>query len=147
MAVVGARLARWAVLLMVVLAGCGEPAVRGAASEGDVVFVERRRQLIAEIRASDRGISAPVLAAVERVDRRRFVRPENVDEAYENRPLPIGEGQTISQPLIVAMMTEALDLSPGDRVLEVGTGSGYQAAVLAEMGADGLQRGDHSGAC
>ena len=93
MAVVGARLARWAVLLMVVLAGCGEPAVRGAASEGDVVFVERRRQLIAEIRASDRGISAPVLAAVERVDRRRFVRPENVDEAYENRPLPIGEGR------------------------------------------------------
>ena len=82
----------------------------------------------------DREISAPVLAAVERVDRHRFVRPENVDEAYENRPLPIGEGQTISQPLIVAMMTEALGISPGDRVLEVGTGSGYQAAVLAEMG-------------
>ena len=98
------------------------------------MFAQRRSQLMSEIRASDREISEPVLAAVERVDRHRFVRPENVDEAYENRPLPIGEGQTISQPLIVAMMTEALGISPGDRVLEVGTGSGYQAAVLAEMG-------------
>ena len=92
----------------------------------DGVFAERRSKLMAEIRASERGISEAVLAAVERVERHRFVRPENVDEAYENRPLPIGEGQTISQPLIVAMMTEALGISPGDRVLEIGTGSGYQ---------------------
>ena len=58
------------------------------------------------------------------------------DHAYEDRPLPIGEGQTISQPYIVAAMTELLALEPGERVLEVGTGSGYQAAVLAELGAD-----------
>ena len=123
-----------AVLLLV---ACGGSSGGTGAPEDwadDVAIAERRAELIAEIRASGREISEPVLAAVERVDRHRFVRPENRDEAYENRPLPIGEGQTISQPLIVAMMTEALGISPGDRVLEVGTGSGYQAAVLAEMG-------------
>lgn len=134
----GTLLAWGAVLILALLAAaCGESASKTPAADGrdDGVYAERRSKLMAEIRASDRGISEPVLAAVERVDRHRFVRPENVDEAYENRPLPIGEGQTISQPLIVAMMTEALGISPGDRVLEIGTGSGYQAAVLAEMGA------------
>ena len=116
---------------------CGPSISRTPSVDGgdDYIHAERRSKLMAEIRASERGISEAVLAAVERVERHRFVRPENVDEAYENRPLPIGEGQTISQPLIVAMMTEALGISPGDRVLEIGTGSGYQAAVLAEMGA------------
>ncbi len=131
----GAWLARWALLAVLLLAACGEAADEAPAADNDGAFAERRAQLMAEIRASDREISEPVLAAVERVDRHRFVRPENVDEAYENRPLPIGEGQTISQPLIVAMMTEALGISHGDRILEIGTGSGYQAAVLAEMGA------------
>ena len=138
MAGAGARLLRCMVLVVaLLLAACGQvasPTPGDADRAEDAVFAQRRSQLIAEIRASGREISEPVLAAVERVDRHRFVRPENVDEAYENRPLPIGEGQTISQPLIVAMMTEALGISPGDRVLEVGTGSGYQAAVLAEMG-------------
>ncbi len=134
----GALLLRCACLfLALLLVTCGESASRTPVADGrDAgVYAERRSKLMSEIRASDREISEPVLAAVERVDRHRFVRPENVSEAYENRPLPIGEGQTISQPLIVAMMTEALGISPGDRVLEVGTGSGYQAAVLAEMGA------------
>ncbi|MDE2869414.1 MAG: protein-L-isoaspartate(D-aspartate) O-methyltransferase [Chloroflexota bacterium] len=134
----GARLVRCGVLLAALLvAACGESGSRTPAADDrdDGVFAERRAKLMVEIRASDREISEPVLEAVARVDRHRFVRPENVDEAYENRPLPIGEGQTISQPLIVAMMTEALEISPGDRVLEIGTGSGYQAAVLAEMGA------------
>ena len=134
----GLRLVRCAALFVaLLLVSCGESAGRTpAANDRDSgVYAERRSQLMAEIRASGREISEPVLAAVERVDRHRFVRPENVDEAYENRPLPIGEGQTISQPLIVAMMTEALGISSGDRVLEIGTGSGYQAAVLAEMGA------------
>jgi protein-L-isoaspartate(D-aspartate) O-methyltransferase len=74
-----------------------------------------------------------VLAAVGRVPREIFVGSSQWPSAYEDRPLPIGRGQTISQPLIVAMMTEALALEGPERVLEVGTGSGYQAAILAEM--------------
>jgi len=81
-----------------------------------------------------RGVEdSRVLAAMRRVPRHEFV-PENLrPAAYDDRPLPIGEGQTISQPYIVALMTEVLKLVPGDRVLEIGTGSGYQAAVLAEL--------------
>ncbi|MFO8034253.1 MAG: protein-L-isoaspartate(D-aspartate) O-methyltransferase [Candidatus Bipolaricaulota bacterium] len=77
-----------------------------------------------------------VLAAVERVPRHCFV-PEHMSRwAYADRPLPIGKGQTISQPYIVALSLQALRLSPGDRALEVGTGSGYQAALLAELGVE-----------
>lgn len=79
--------------------------------------------------------SSPVLKAMQRVPRHEFVRGEYLDFAYENHPLPIGDGQTISQPLVVAHMTEAARIGRGDVVLEVGTGSGYQAAVLAELGA------------
>jgi protein-L-isoaspartate(D-aspartate) O-methyltransferase len=74
-----------------------------------------------------------VLGAMRRVPRERFVPPAVNDHAYADRALPIGAGQTISQPYIVAAMTEALGLARGDRVLEVGTGSGYQAAILAEL--------------
>ena len=74
-----------------------------------------------------------VMAAMGRIQRHRFVPWMQQAFAYENRPLPIGEGQTISQPYIVALMTDLLDPKPADRVLEVGTGSGYQAAVLAEL--------------
>lgn len=82
-----------------------------------------------------RGVhDAAVLEAMRRVPRHRFVPEHLRAEAYEDYPLPIGQGQTISQPYIVALMTEALELHPGDRVLEAGTGSGYQAAILAEMG-------------
>ncbi len=77
--------------------------------------------------------SDTVMAAIARVPRHRFVPPELVAHAYENRPLPIGDGQTISQPYIVALITDLLDPRPGHTVLEVGTGSGYQAAVLAEL--------------
>ncbi len=76
-----------------------------------------------------------VLDAMARVPRHEFVPPALVDLAYKNRPLPIGHGQTISQPYIVAIMTDLLDIEPGHRVLEIGTGSGYQAAVLAELNA------------
>ncbi len=81
-----------------------------------------------------RGVrDARVLAAMRKVERHRFV-PEALHHlAYSDQPLPIGHGQTISQPYIVAVMTEALELKPSDRVLEIGTGSGYQAAVLAEL--------------
>lgn len=74
-----------------------------------------------------------VLEVMGRVPRHLYVPEAMRASAYEDRPLPIGEGQTISQPYIVAYMTQALDLEPGDRVLEIGTGSGYQAAVLAEI--------------
>lgn len=74
-----------------------------------------------------------VIAALRKVDRQRFVLPAEVAQAYANHPLGIGAGQTISQPYIVALMTDLLDVAPGDRVLEIGTGSGYQAAVLAEI--------------
>jgi len=76
-----------------------------------------------------------VLNAIARVPRERFVPPELRLLAYEDRPLPIGYGQTISQPLIVAVMTQALDLRGNERVLEVGTGSGYQAALLSQLAA------------
>ncbi|MCK6450764.1 MAG: protein-L-isoaspartate(D-aspartate) O-methyltransferase [Alphaproteobacteria bacterium] len=76
-----------------------------------------------------------VIEALGSVPRERFVPPEWADSAYDNRPLPIGHGQTISQPYIVAVMTDLLHLEPGDRVLEVGTGCGYQAAILARLAA------------
>ena len=83
-----------------------------------------------------RGITnARVLAAMTKVPRHRFVPEHLADAAYEDHPLPIGYNQTISQPYIVALMTELLQLQLGARVLEVGTGSGYQAAILAEVGA------------
>jgi len=84
-----------------------------------------------------RGITTPlVLDALARVPRHRFVPETQRESAYGDHALSIGCQQTISQPYIVALMTDALDLRPGDRVLEVGTGSGYQTAILAEMGMD-----------
>ncbi len=75
-----------------------------------------------------------VLAAMGTIPREAFVPDDDADHAYDDNPLPIGGGQTISQPYIVARMTELLHVAPGERVLEIGTGSGYQAAVLAELG-------------
>ena len=93
-----------------------------------------KEQLLAELGLDIRD--PRVLAAIAGVPRERFLPEELRPYAYENRPLPIGHGQTISQPLIVAMMTEALQLTGTEKVLEVGTGSGYQAAVLAELAAE-----------
>jgi protein-L-isoaspartate(D-aspartate) O-methyltransferase len=93
---------------------------------------ERQRMVDDDIRS--RGIRDPaVLGALSRIPRHRYVPRDLQSRAYGDHPLPIGEGQTISQPYVVALMTEALKLKPGDRVLEIGTGSGYQAAVLAEI--------------
>jgi len=87
-----------------------------------------------ETQIARRGVGDPrVLNALRSVPRDRFVPSELAGEAFDDHPLPIGHGQTISQPYIVAFMTAALDLEPDDRVLEIGTGSGYQAAVLAEI--------------
>ena len=100
-----------------------------------VAFEHERERMVAE-QLEARGIEdAGVLAAMRQVPRHLFVDPELQDRAYEDTPLPIGERQTISQPYMVALMSETLALRPGERVLEVGTGSGYQAAVLAELGA------------
>jgi protein-L-isoaspartate(D-aspartate) O-methyltransferase len=93
-------------------------------------FAAAREQMVRRQLAA-RGVRDPrVLDAMGRVPRHELVPPELRDEAYEDRPLPIGHGQTISQPYVVAAMSEALRLEGGERVLEVGTGSGYQAAVL-----------------
>ncbi|MDV2480796.1 protein-L-isoaspartate(D-aspartate) O-methyltransferase [Methanoculleus sp. Wushi-C6] len=92
------------------------------------------REEMVEFQIRARGVrDKRVLAAMRKVPRHLFVPKDWERAAYEDRPLPIGEGQTISQPYIVAVMTEQLDLSPEDRVLEIGTGSGYQAAILAEL--------------
>jgi len=80
------------------------------------------------------GIEKKVLEAMKRVDRAAFVPKEEKQQAWDNMPLPIGRGQTISQPLMVAVMTQELDVHKGDKILEVGLGSGYQAAVLEELG-------------
>ncbi len=101
--------------------------------EDSALTITRRAEMVVDqIRA--RGISDQrVLDAFGRVQRHAFVPDELIDAAYQDRPLPIGHNQTISQPYIVAFMTEALALRGGEKVLEVGTGSGYQAAILAQL--------------
>ncbi len=95
----------------------------------DIVALTRETRL----ETGRAALNARVLGAMNKVPRHRFVPPDLARSAYDNRPLPIGLGQTISQPFIVALMTELLDLKPEHKVLEVGTGSGYQAAVLSEL--------------
>ncbi|MFH1941398.1 MAG: protein-L-isoaspartate(D-aspartate) O-methyltransferase [bacterium] len=96
-------------------------------------YAEKRRRMVEE-QIKARGVSAPlVLEAMMKVKRHRFVPDNLFKAAYYDEPLPIGCEQTISQPYIVAYMTEALDLKGNEKVLEIGTGSGYQAAVLAEI--------------
>lgn len=97
---------------------------------------DRQRQQMLDRQLRARGITdTRVLMAMQRVPRHRFVPEELRPLAYADTPLPIGHDQTISQPYIVALMTEVVAAQPGERVLEIGTGSGYQAAILAEMGA------------
>ena len=93
---------------------------------------EQKMQFLFSLRSS--GVTNKrVLTAMEIIDRRSYVSDTFADNAYEDTPLPIGCGQTISQPSIVAIMTEALDVQPRDKVLEIGTGSGYQAAILSQL--------------
>jgi len=108
--------------------------VTGCAQAEQDPYQGLRRQMV-ETQIRGRGVDHPeVLRAMVAVPRHRFVPAALQSMAYRDRPLPIGHGQTISQPYIVALMSELLDLRPGQRALEIGTGSGYQAAVLAEMG-------------
>jgi protein-L-isoaspartate(D-aspartate) O-methyltransferase len=122
------RIAQNLVLVAIVAAsGCGQKAP--PPSEFAV-----QRQRMVERQLVTRGINDQrVLAAMAKVPREEFVPPDSRAASYEDGPLPIGYAQTISQPYMVAFMTEQLRLKPSDRVLEVGTGSGYQAAILAEL--------------
>lgn len=126
------RLTAWApVLAMWLSADCSRQAVPSGAA-ADRWRAARMAMVDEQLRA--RGIRDPrVLEAMSRVPRHLFVPENERDEAYGDYPLPIGHGQTISQPYIVAFMSEALRLEPTHRVLEIGTGSGYQAAVLGEL--------------
>lgn len=117
-------------------------ALAGGSAQGQDPYAHERGILMQEIAAmaKDTGaetgrpvFGARVMAAMAKVPRHRFVPAPFGPLSYVNRPLPIGHGQTISQPYIVALMTDLLDPKPGDAVLEIGTGSGYQAAVLAEL--------------
>ena len=104
--------------------------------DGQDLAVDRRKHMV-EQQIRQRGIvDERVLKAMETVPREAFMPHDMQDLAYADGAMPIGRGQTISQPFVVAAMTEALQLEPGMRILEVGTGSGYQAAVLSEMGAE-----------
>jgi protein-L-isoaspartate(D-aspartate) O-methyltransferase len=106
------------------LISCGQNA--------DPFFAQRNRMVKNQI--ADRGITdEKVLEAFRNVERHKFVLPQYISRAYSDSPLPIDEGQTISQPYIVAFMTDVLNLKRTDKVLEIGTGSGYQAAILAEI--------------
>ncbi len=107
------------------------------ASAADSSIYSTLRQRMVDVQLRARGISDErVLEAMTRVPRHEFAPQRYRDQAYEDHPLPIGEGQTISQPYIVAIMLEALSLMPADRVLEVGTGSGYVTALLAQLTAE-----------
>lgn len=97
-------------------------------------LLKKQRLKMVETQIRSRGIADPrVLAALEKIPRHIFVDGGIKEQAYQDNPLPIGEGQTISQPYIVALMTQALEISPKDKVMEIGTGSGYQTALLAEL--------------
>ena len=116
------------------LTGRGTAAPSLAAAGTDAYALARRRMVAEQLVPPGRDITnARVLAVMGRVPRHEFVPERLHADAYADHPLPIGHGQTISQPYIVAFMTEQLEPKPTDRVLEIGTGSGYQAAVLAEM--------------
>ena len=135
-------------VLVIALAACGtaRPALTptvaylaspspGISRTADPYTQSRKEMVVSQIQ--QRGVSAPdVLEAMNAVPRHLFVPAEYLSQAYADHPLPIGHGQTISQPYIVALMTEKIRVKRGDKVLEIGTGSGYQAAVLAQLGVE-----------
>jgi protein-L-isoaspartate(D-aspartate) O-methyltransferase len=146
----------WMAALVMWLAGCG--AIRPESGPGETSalsgthmpdpaaltppavptdpYAATRQEMVRDQLAGRDVTDSAVLDAMRRVPRHRFVPDAYISAAYEDHPLPIGYGQTISQPYVVGLMTQALEVQPGDRVLEVGTGSGYQAAVLAALGVE-----------
>jgi protein-L-isoaspartate(D-aspartate) O-methyltransferase len=135
-------------VMVIVFAACGyarpalTPTVALLASPSPAIspatdpYAQSRKEMVVS-QIQQRGVSASdVLEAMNAVPRHQFVPAEYLSQAYADHPLPIGYGQTISQPYIVALMTEKIQVKRGDKVLEIGTGSGYQAAVLAQLGAE-----------
>ena len=104
----------------------------GAPGLGETALMQKKLRLLMELRRAGIG-DTRVLGAIERTPREKFVPPALEDQAYENLALPIGQGQTVSQPYVVALMTEKLELGGRHNALEIGTGSGYQTAVLARL--------------
>ena len=124
------RTSHWLIVVLLAAAGCGQ-------KPAPVVDFASERQRMVRGQLMSRGVrDERVLAATSKVPREEFVPQDSRAASYTDQPLPIGYGQTISQPYIVAFMTEQLHPSSGDHVLEIGTGSGYQAAVLAELVAE-----------
>src|SRR6266496_1569940 len=124
------RFSQWLLVAMLAATACGQ-------KPAPTANFGTKRQRMVQQQLMTRGITdARVLAAMAKVPREEFVPPESRAASYEDGPLQIGHGQTISQPYIVAFMTEQLRPKPSDRVLEIGTGSGYQAAILAELVAE-----------
>jgi protein-L-isoaspartate(D-aspartate) O-methyltransferase len=122
---------RLEIFICLFILGCGQQQTQNINSEK---MYEKLRISMVQDQIERRGIHDPkVLQAMRKVPRHKFVPDHLRKFAYADEPLPIGEDQTISQPYIVAYMTEKLEIEPGDKVLEIGTGSGYQAAVLAEL--------------
>jgi protein-L-isoaspartate(D-aspartate) O-methyltransferase len=126
------RVWQWLIVALLIAASCGRP----PRAQVDDRFAQQRERMIKEQIAPRGMIDAPVLAAMAKVPRQEFVPPELREASYGDHPLPIGYGQTISQPFVVAFMTEQVRPKQTDRVLEIGTGSGYQAAILAELVAE-----------
>ena len=136
----GKTIAFVAILLLIILLilliniGCLRAKTEGKVEEEEEDVFAKKRVNMVKYQLEYRGISdEAVLTAMGKVPREAFVPDSYDNQAYDDGPLPIGEGQTISQPYIVALMTELLKPAPDDRVLEIGTGSGYQAAILAEI--------------
>jgi len=124
-----------AVFLGAIMVSCSPRGGQAGSIDGPDWTDLRERMVRQQIET--RGVKDPqVLAAMRSVPRHRFVPTDYREASYQDSPLPIGESQTISQPYIVALMSELLEVGPGDKVLEIGTGSGYQAAVLAAMGVE-----------
>jgi protein-L-isoaspartate(D-aspartate) O-methyltransferase len=121
------RVFEWAVAVTML----SIPDASGSAPGGDDAFDRARERMVSDQIVARQVRDPQTLQAMQKVPRHLFVPPASAAQAYEDYPLPIGHGQTISQPYIVAFMTEALGLKGGETVLEVGTGSGYQSAVLA----------------
>src|SRR5436190_13001991 len=124
------RTSHWLIVVLLAAAGCGQ-------KPAPIVDLASERQRMVHGQLMSRGVhDERVLAAMSKVPREEFVPQDSRAASYTDQPLPIGYGQTISQPYIVAFMTEQLRPKPSDRVLEVGTGSGYQAAILAALVAE-----------
>jgi len=124
------RVSQWLIFAVLAAIGCGQ-------KPAPAVDLASERQRMVQEQLMSRGVhDGRVLAAISKVPREEFVPRDSRAASYTDQPLPIGYGQTISQPYIVAFMTEQLHPSSGDRVLEIGTGSGYQAAILGELVAE-----------